>query len=349
MPALRRGPTHGELPVEVRKVEGQENMLEFIASTDGAVRDGSILKQNWELRNFRKNPLFLWGHDYSALPVGKVKSVKVQRGDGGKQLHARVQFVPGELYPFAEQVRQFYESGYLHAVSVGFQPTQMRDLTEKEREEFGVSNPWAQVFEKAELLEISAVTVPMDANALKASIQRGFVQDEQVAERVAQAETKAYGADQEEILAALDAIQLEIGEDEPEFGAGVDDGPIATTTFESRLARATTRLEQASGVLARTVSRISDMLDSLEEQLAPREEDDTEQPAEEFSAAGEDGADSEVDQDTSTDEPGSTPPAEPGEEEAGEEADDEEESGAIEDALADIESALADLTTVGKE
>jgi len=161
---------------EVRDASGDAPILEFVGSTDNPVRDGSILSQDWQLKEYRKNPVMLYGHDHYGLPIAK--TIKVWKDNGGEprgslvkgeRLLLRSAFVPEEIYPHAYRVYRMYQEGFLNAVSVGFRP-QRRDLTDDEKKEYGITNPWAQFLFKPELLEYSAVTVPMDPNCLKLGI-----------------------------------------------------------------------------------------------------------------------------------------------------------------------------------
>ncbi len=90
--------------------------IHFIASTQGIKRDGKDLDANkWNLENYRKNPVFLWAHDYMGrnLPIGR-SEVEIQ----GKQLIAIVTFDQAD--EFARQVEDKYRRSYLNAVSVGW-------------------------------------------------------------------------------------------------------------------------------------------------------------------------------------------------------------------------------------
>jgi len=119
--------------------------MSFIASTSGVKRDGKDLRQDrWLLENFRKNPIFLWSHDYmDRPPIGRATSV----GVNGDRLEVDIEFDEGD--PFAKEVKRKYEKGFLNAVSVGWQ-----DIKKKGGE------IWH------EMLDISAVNVPGDPDAL---------------------------------------------------------------------------------------------------------------------------------------------------------------------------------------
>lgn len=125
--------------------------IRFIASTSDVVRDGMIVEAaGWQLDNFKRNPVFLWAHNYFEPPIGTVKSIAID----GDNLIADVVFDQDD--PEALRIERKYRNGILNAVSVGFnvidyQPSQGQDA------------PRAT---KAELLEISGVPVPADPNAL---------------------------------------------------------------------------------------------------------------------------------------------------------------------------------------
>lgn len=115
--------------------------IRFVASTEGIKRDGQNLKMDaWRVDNYRKNPVFLWAHDYMGqhLPIGRAEV-----GFEGRRLITEVRFDQDD--EFARQVERKYRAGYLHAVSVGW----------------GESEDGGQ-----ELLDISAVPVPGDPDAL---------------------------------------------------------------------------------------------------------------------------------------------------------------------------------------
>lgn len=110
----------------------------FIASTSGVKRDGLEIDQSkWQLDGYRSNPVVLLNHDYSSLPIG---TAEVEVRDGA--LHATVTWSAAN--PAAEQVRALYDEGTLRAVSVG----------------------WRDTDEGHELLDVSAVAVPGDPDAL---------------------------------------------------------------------------------------------------------------------------------------------------------------------------------------
>jgi len=127
--------------------------IRFTASTETVARDGLVVEQaGWRLDNFARNPVFLWVHDYGGtrLPIGRATPM-VMEG----RLVADVEFDQED--EFARQVESKYRRGFLHAISVGFNPLKIVP---------GNAGSAPRSVE-TELLDISAVPVPGDPLALK--------------------------------------------------------------------------------------------------------------------------------------------------------------------------------------
>lgn len=123
---------------------------QFVISTQAVDRDNdTVSPTGWHLDNFRKNPVMLYAHDYTSLPIGKCTEVKV---DSGK-LVATATFAD---HPMAETVLRLVDGGFLNATSVGFRPIRY-EINEERR---GLD------FEEQELLEFSIVPVPANPEAL---------------------------------------------------------------------------------------------------------------------------------------------------------------------------------------
>jgi len=128
-------------------------MPRFTISTGGIDRAGdSINPDGWRFDAFLKNPVVLWAHDAKALPVGKVTSI-TRTGDS---VIADIAF--DEADPFAAQIADKVASGLLSAVSVGFRPLKWERAKSADRP-FGID------FSEQELLELSIVSVPANADA----------------------------------------------------------------------------------------------------------------------------------------------------------------------------------------
>lgn len=158
-------------PLGVRKqvtevVDKLDNRtLRFTISTGVVDRDrDTIDPKGWELANFSRNPVVLWSHQATMLPIGK--AIDVIKADD--RLRAVVEFLPEEGYgaasAFADQVYKLARDGYIAATSVGFRPLAW-DFTEDEAR--GADDWWPGIdFHSQELVELSIVSVPANPEAL---------------------------------------------------------------------------------------------------------------------------------------------------------------------------------------
>lgn len=112
----------------------------------------------WETRNFEKNPVLLWCHQAGEEPIGKATVTRK-----GAQLQAHCEFFPAELNPRADRVLRMIDAGVL-AVSHRFEPLEYKYNLDRESSGDGWYPPIDYL--RQELLEISIVTVPGNANAL---------------------------------------------------------------------------------------------------------------------------------------------------------------------------------------
>jgi hypothetical protein len=131
----------------ITEIDADGKML-AIASDDSPDRVGDSLDINkWDLKNFKKNPILLAGHDYRPeYVIGVAKNIRIE----GNQLLFEPVF--HSITELARNIGQMFKDGILRAWSVGFIPN-------------GLMNP-EDKSSKNELLEISAVSVPANANAL---------------------------------------------------------------------------------------------------------------------------------------------------------------------------------------
>jgi HK97 family phage prohead protease len=131
----------------------QDGSLRILASDDSVDRDGErIDKGAWKrLDGFTKNPVLLQQHQWQEPPIGKIEGLSVTE----KGLEGTVKFA---RTPVGQEYKSLYEDGIMSAFSVGFVPHEKRidDVDGKE------ILTWTDV----ELLEISAVSIPSNANAL---------------------------------------------------------------------------------------------------------------------------------------------------------------------------------------
>ena len=136
--------------IDATKAAADSGSFEVVISTSDIDRQGESVNQaGWDLSNYMKNPVVLWGHDYYSLPIGICESIAVVDG----QLVAKGRFAPEEANPFAQQVRRLYDLKIVRATSVGFIAKEME----------------GSIIMNAELLEFSFVPVPANPYALSLS------------------------------------------------------------------------------------------------------------------------------------------------------------------------------------
>jgi HK97 family phage prohead protease len=159
--AYRRRAREGRAPdgivrlaveAEVRALH-RDRQVRFRITTGAPDRmKDTVDPKGWVLTAYRRNPVLLWSHQYTDLPIGK--TVDIQSDDRG--LLAVAQFATKEEYAFADTVYQLILGGYLNATSVGFKP--LKHVYNEARG--GVD------FLEQELLEVSVCPVPANAEAL---------------------------------------------------------------------------------------------------------------------------------------------------------------------------------------
>ncbi|MFT8245206.1 phage major capsid protein [Roseomonas sp. BN140053] len=125
--------------------------LDFVISDGSRDRHGTrINPAGWELTNFQRNPIALFGHS-SGFPIGRWENIRME---GGKLLGRLVLASKGTSARIDELV-SLVEQGILRAVSVGFSVL-----------EYGVPGKSPYDYMKQELAEVSLVSVPSNTNAL---------------------------------------------------------------------------------------------------------------------------------------------------------------------------------------
>ena len=138
--------------------------LRFTISTPCVDREQDrIALAGWDLANYRRNPVVLWGHDASRLPIGRAFDLAIEDA----ALKASIEFIPAdtpEAGAFADAVYRLARNGFLGATSVGFRPVKWDFTDDPER---GGDDWFPGIdFEEQELVELSVVTVPANPDAM---------------------------------------------------------------------------------------------------------------------------------------------------------------------------------------
>jgi len=149
---------------------GGGDCLDFVASTGAIDRYGEVIEpKGWKLDHYRQNPVFQNAHRYGDVlfTLGRAINVEVRRlPDGRDALTMRVEFATG-VNPVARVAYGLYQGGFLNAVSVGFIPLKWVDGHE--------DDDWYVKYLEQELVEVSAVAVPANREALRLGLQTGVI------------------------------------------------------------------------------------------------------------------------------------------------------------------------------
>jgi len=158
-------------------------ILDFIASNQALDRYGEvILAGGWRLDNYRRNPVFQNAHQYGDIlfTLGKALVTDVRELAGGPALFQRIEFAV-EVNPMARIAYGLYQGRFLNAVSVGFIPLRWEDgdgdapRSHAPRSD-APRQPRRRYLEQ-ELLEVSAVGIPANPEALQLGLKAGAKSD----------------------------------------------------------------------------------------------------------------------------------------------------------------------------
>ena len=134
-------------------------------------RDKELIESSArKLDNYRKNPVVLLCHNYSAPPVGKCLWVK----SSPQGLRFKAQFAKTER---GKECYELYKDGIMNAFSVGFKPRQGGVIDNPTDVKY---KGCKRVFTDVELMEISCVPVPANSDALVEYVKAGKIHTKQL-------------------------------------------------------------------------------------------------------------------------------------------------------------------------
>jgi HK97 family phage prohead protease len=160
-------------PGEVRD-NSCNSCLDFVVSDETLDRYNEVIvASGWKLDNYLRNPVFQNSHQYGDIiyTIGRALTTEVRTVQGRTVLYQRVEFAT-DANPIAKIAYNLYKGRFLNAVSVGFIPLQW------EKGEPG--NLWNRRYTEQELLEVSAVGIPANPNALALGYKAGALSKQQI-------------------------------------------------------------------------------------------------------------------------------------------------------------------------
>lgn len=183
---------------EIKAADGDSRSVSFTISTQSVDRMGDTISiDGWKLEAYRKNPVVLWAHDSTSLPVGKAPKIWTDK----TSLKAEAEFTPAGMARFNDTVYDMIKGGFLNATSVGFAPLKYAFVDDPTRK-YGID------FLEQELLEFSIVPVPANSEALVESRAAGIDLDP-----VLDWAEKLLGADAERVKKLADTVLGADGQD----------------------------------------------------------------------------------------------------------------------------------------
>lgn len=234
--------------VEKSDVVEDERSIVARVSTKDRDRDGEIVEpKGIDVKAYQRNPVLLWSHRYADPPIGKALWTKAD--DDG--MIAKFQFANTQ---FAEEIYQLYKGGYLNAFSIGFISNEF-DTDEK-------------IHKKINLLEVSAVPVPANENAvvIQEAFQKGIFKSAQL-----QKDLDIVVEPDESVETVGDLIEEKFAEAETEEPITVEDEVVAEPDDHADLVERIEMVEkelaeQKEGRVLSTANRalVKNVLDAIE-------------------------------------------------------------------------------------
>jgi len=146
--------------------DNDPDVLHMRASDETLDRyDEVVDAAGWQLDHYNRNPVIQNAHQYGDIlfTIGRAERTVVEGG----ALVQTWRFASKEN-PMAKIARDLYRGRFLHASSVGFIP---REWVNGDK-----SSAFRRKYTKSELLEVSAVGIPANPNALALAVKAGAVE-----------------------------------------------------------------------------------------------------------------------------------------------------------------------------
>ncbi len=302
--------------------EPEDRKLRFTGSDETEDRDGDIIEvSGWQLDNFKRNPVILFGHDYHSPAVARAENVFKNLEE--RKLVFDVKFPTtaelssngienaSEHAKFVDTIYNLYKHKYMTATSVGFIPIKWKVRDDGEQLEQPETRRGTRFLEQ-ELLELSLVPVPSNPMALQNAKSYGL--DVEPVER-AIAELEKHDAltecdhcggaidvteqqtvekpgavlsetNRKDLQAAVEKIQAVLDRDaanrEPGPGITLDGATVSEETDLEKVVQSLNRIEQAVNRIAPDVNIVWENDDEPVIEFADEPEDEPEIQIEEI-------------------------------------------------------------------
>lgn len=176
-------PIRTQLAIEATPDSTDSDLLHIRASDETLDRYKEVIvASGWRLDNYLRNPVIQNAHQYGDIifTIGRAEKTWVT----GNALLQTWRFASA-ANPFAKIARDLYRGKFLQAASVGFIPLKWED-PESSSSSFSSSVAGTPVprrrYLEQELIEVSAVGIPANPNALTLALRAGAVLESDVRE-----------------------------------------------------------------------------------------------------------------------------------------------------------------------
>lgn len=202
------------MPITVKGIDKEKKTLTMIASSQDPDRHGdTILQDGWDLKPYKNNPVILNSHNYfdATEVIARAKKTWIE-GKGKKSKLLQTWEFAVDENPKAKIIFDLYAGGFLHASSVGFIPRKFKKNKDGSTDYYTI--------EEAELLEVSAVSVPANAAA---TLAKGIGVEEDDLRKVVKVLDDETPEDEETDNEAIDSEEAETAEEDDGAGEKDDD------------------------------------------------------------------------------------------------------------------------------
>jgi HK97 family phage prohead protease len=151
---------------EPTRILAEERIIEVTITTRARDREGDVVEPGGlDFTAYLQNPVVLWAHDLTSAPVGRVRAITVC----DDRVDATVQFAQTRM---GREIFTLYAERYLNAWSIGFLPRRWAPLRAETADDRA---PRGMHILEAEVVELSAVPVPANPEALTRALAQGEV------------------------------------------------------------------------------------------------------------------------------------------------------------------------------
>ncbi len=141
-------------------IDSATRTLRAVITTNDVDRDGEIIEPSAfrkRIDTFLDNPVLLWMHDPRQAPIGLAKGLEFF----DDRIEADLQFRAEGKSQIADEAWGLYEDGTLKTFSIGFRVFEVEESVDEK-----TGNPLPPRVTDGELLEVSAISIPSNTNAM---------------------------------------------------------------------------------------------------------------------------------------------------------------------------------------